>query len=125
MVQKHSYYDENSSSNEYLLDSDPNPPVFTVSHSPQVKMFFAKAAVPALAVLGLVATVLAGPLQVSNSSPNSTISVLSAPTGAVPLASAPKVSIPIIKRDDLVLSAVQGVLDNVSPLVDTLSKFFS
>lgn len=92
-------------------------------------MIFNKATVSALAVFSLATTVLANPLQASAAS---SVSVSAVPTATATSISRPEVPtvpeaseapvVPLSRRDDLVLSAVQGVLDNVGPLVDNLSK---
>jgi len=81
----------------------------------QSNMFFTKAAVPALAIFGLATAVLANPLEASVSS----VAAPTVPTG-IPAGSAPAVPV-LYRRDDVVLSAVQGVLANVSPLVAKLN----
>ncbi|THH23124.1 hypothetical protein EUX98_g8052 [Antrodiella citrinella] len=86
-------------------------------------MFFTKAAIPALAILGLATTVLASPNPI-------TVTDVVVPTipidVSVPIDIADgAVSPTLFRRDDLVLSAVQGVVDNVAPLVSNLTKAVS
>lgn len=77
-------------------------------------MLFSKVAVPTLAVLGFATNVMA----LKGTIP--AISVPKIPVGSVPAVPAVPANLPV-KRSDLVLSTVQGVVANVAPLMDNLS----